>query len=133
MYMKYFFSFFFFISVSAIAQQKLTLRLSGGDGSGTYQIAFYTQESTFLSFDGVFKSTSTKTDAIVVEDLPKGEYAIAVFYDENNNGELDTNWIGIPKEPLGFSIGKMKTFGPPSFTDCTFIVPETTELFIQVK
>lgn len=133
MYMKYFFSFFFFISVAAIAQQKLTLRLSGGDGSGTYQIAFYTQESTFLSFDGVFKSTSTKTDAIVVEDLPKGEYAIAVFYDENNNGELDTNWIGIPKEPLGFSIGKMKTFGPPSFTDCTFIVPETTELFIQVK
>src|SRR5215471_8552813 len=30
--------------------------------------------------------------------LPAGVYAVSVFHDENLNGSLDTNWLGIPRE-----------------------------------
>ena len=37
------------------------------------------------------------------EDIPPGTYALAVIHDENMNGKLDTNWLGIPTEGYGFS------------------------------
>jgi len=37
------------------------------------------------------------------EDIPPGTYALVVIHDENMNGKLDTNWVGIPKEGYGFS------------------------------
>ncbi len=36
-------------------------------------------------------------------DIPPGTYAIKLHVDENENGELDTNFIGIPKEQYGTS------------------------------
>ena len=35
--------------------------------------------------------------------IKPGSYAIGVIHDENNNGELDYNFLGIPKEGYGFS------------------------------
>ncbi len=35
--------------------------------------------------------------------LPKGKYVFVSFHDENENGELDTNFLGLPKEPYAFS------------------------------
>ncbi len=37
------------------------------------------------------------------EDISPGTYALAVIHDENGNGKLDTNWVGIPTEGYGFS------------------------------
>ena len=37
------------------------------------------------------------------ENIPAGSYAISVFYDLNNNGQLDKNFLSIPKEPYDFS------------------------------
>ena len=36
-------------------------------------------------------------------NLAPGEYAFCVYHDTNSNGQLDTNLVGIPKEPFGFS------------------------------
>ena len=36
-------------------------------------------------------------------NLAPGEYAFCVYHDTNSNGGLDTNLVGIPKEPFGFS------------------------------
>jgi len=36
------------------------------------------------------------------EDIPPGTYALGVIHDENMNGKLDANWLGIPKEGYGF-------------------------------
>lgn len=54
------------------------------------------------------------------EDLPLGEYAISVFHDENKNGEIDTNWIGIPKEGVGASNNAKGRMGPPKYEDAKF-------------
>jgi uncharacterized protein (DUF2141 family) len=35
--------------------------------------------------------------------LPRGSYAVGVYHDANDNGELDMNFLGIPKEDFGIS------------------------------
>ena len=50
--------------------------------------------------------------------IPYGTYALVFFQDENGNGKLDDNFIGIPKEPVGAS--NMTSLGKPSFNKCKF-------------
>jgi outer membrane protein len=58
-----------------------------------------------------------------ITDLPPGRYACAVYADRNGNGILDRNFIGIPKEPLGFSNG-YRPKGPPKFSLAAFSIAE---------
>lgn len=53
------------------------------------------------------------------EYIPQGTYAIAVVHDENMNGKLDTNKLGVPTEGFGFS-NEPKVFGAPSFSAARF-------------
>jgi uncharacterized protein (DUF2141 family) len=54
------------------------------------------------------------------EDIPPGTYAIVVVHDENMNGKLDTNWLGIPTEGYGFSNNSKIVFKAPSFSEASF-------------
>ena len=49
-------------------------------------------------------------------NIPFGEYAICVFHDENENGFIDTNFMGMPKEHVAAS--NMTGMGRPSFKKC---------------
>ncbi|WP_080238961.1 DUF2141 domain-containing protein [Spirosoma rigui] len=51
-----------------------------------------------------------------------GDYAIAVYHDENDNGKMDTRMFGIPKEPYGFSNNFKPVMSAPKFSDCQFSV-----------
>jgi uncharacterized protein (DUF2141 family) len=55
------------------------------------------------------------------KDLPFGEYAIKVFHDEDDDGELDTNFLGMPTEDYGFSNNARGSFGPAGWQDAKFI------------
>ena len=39
----------------------------------------------------------------VFKDLKPGTYAVLITHDENGNGQLDTNMMGMPVEGYGFS------------------------------
>ncbi|MEM6531966.1 MAG: DUF2141 domain-containing protein [Myxococcota bacterium] len=66
----------------------------------------------------------TKGKALCIfKSVPPGTYAAAAYHDENSNGELDTNWVGIPSEGIGASNGATGTLGPPKFEDAAFSVP----------
>jgi uncharacterized protein (DUF2141 family) len=54
------------------------------------------------------------------EDIPRGTYAIAVIHDENMNGKLEINWLGIPTEGYGFSNDAKGMIGVPSFSAASF-------------
>lgn len=57
----------------------------------------------------------------VFRGIPAGEYAVSVLHDENSNGELDTNFFGVPTEGYGVSNNAVAgTFGPPSYEDARF-------------
>ena len=63
---------------------------------------------------------------VTFERVPYGTYAVKVFHDENANGELDTNFVGFPKEGFGFSNDAMGQFGPPSFEQAAFSIQDKT-------
>ncbi|MFS4466469.1 DUF2141 domain-containing protein [Maribacter sp. 2210JD10-5] len=119
------------------AQYTLNLKIDGvKSAEGNILAAVYTSEDSFLKFDKVYKTSGSKaiegTTQIAIKDLPKGTYAVAIFHDENGNNELDTNMLGIPKEPIAFSKGKMKMFGPPDFKDCAFSLESNSEIEISL-
>lgn len=69
-------------------------------------------------------ATGGARDVSATLDLPAGEYAVSVFLDENGNGKLDTNVIGIPRERFGFSNNPRILTGAPSYRDCAVRVLE---------
>jgi len=58
------------------------------------------------------------------KDIPYGRYAIKLFHDENSDGELNRNLLGIPTEDYGFSNNAAASFGQPSFEDASFEVAD---------
>ena len=71
---------------------------------------------------------------VIVKDVPPGTWAVLAYQDENNNGELDRNLIGLPKEPYGFSRDARNKFGPPRFDDAAIEVgdaPTVTEVRLR--
>jgi uncharacterized protein (DUF2141 family) len=116
----------------------LKVEITGMDtDKGKVFLALYNSEATFLK-----KSEDTKgANAIVKEKraiaifkgLKKGEYAISLFHDENDNNKMDTKIFGIPKEPYGFSNGAKGFMGPPKFKDAKFIVDTNKTITIKVN
>jgi 4,4'-diapolycopenoate synthase len=52
---------------------------------------------------------------------------VAAYLDENGNGKLDHNLLGIPREPVGASNNPTGRFGPPRFSDCVFSLSEPSQ------
>jgi uncharacterized protein (DUF2141 family) len=97
------------------------------NAKGKVMVAVYNRAEDFLK-----KSVQTgAVDArqgkvtVVIGNLPAGDYALSVFQDENSNGQLDTNPIGMPTEPYGFGNDAAGHFGPPSFEQTLVHLAET--------
>lgn len=91
---------------------------------GTLYVAVYDSPDHWLDANTQAKPfreaslpvSSTEGMLIAVTDLPPGNYAVSLFHDLDEDAKLDTNFIGYPKEPFGFS-APMSTFGPPKFEE----------------
>jgi len=66
-------------------------------------------------------------------NLKAGDYAVAAFHDINDNRKMDTNFLGIPKEPIGVSNDAKGRMGPPSFKDAKFAVSGSQTVRITIK
>ncbi len=131
------FIFLLLLPVIGLSQNTLSIQVNNVESAkGKVSVAVYDSDEAFLSFDHVLKTNSVVAHQgsvmMHITDLPAGEYALAIFHDENNNGKLDTNWLGIPKEKVAFSRGKMKTFGPPKFKECAFKMSSDHKIHIDL-
>ena len=93
--------------------------------NGDILIGLYDSTSHFprkVSTGKVVKVTD-KEMQITFTDIKPGSYAVSVLHDENQNEDLDTNMLGIPKEGYGFSNNVTGIIGPPSFRKARFHVP----------
>lgn len=67
-------------------------------------------------------------------DIPPGTYALAVIHDENMDGKLNTNWLGIPREGYGFSDDAKASMSAPSFESASFPYDgQNLDLTIRLK
>ena len=96
------------------------------DSTGNVHIGVYDSEETWLGDETVATRVVNIAEALngeVVEtemQLPLGEYAFTLFYDADGDGEMKTNFIGMPKEPIAMSNNAKAKFGPPKFEDAVF-------------
>jgi len=104
---------------STLAQAAdLTVDVAGlKDAKGQVMVAVYDRADNFLKqpMRAAMVAAQAGKVQLVINDLPPGDYAITVFQDKNDNGALDTNPVGMPIEPYGFSNDAAGHMGPPSF------------------
>ena len=121
--------FIFFLVISNFSKAEiLTVEVTSEYEDGTVLLAVYDKEEYFgktkanqktdpkhilLGAKGLISNYKGK----VTFDLPYGKYVVAGIHDLDDNGVLTGNFLGMPKEPFGFSNNKRGNFGPPKWDD----------------
>lgn len=92
------------------------------DIKGTIYVAVYEDPANFpddlLWTNRIAHRVNGEKETIILKDMQALECAIAVYHDVNDNMKMDKNWIGIPKEPYGFSNNAIPKWSPPKYEDC---------------
>lgn len=119
-------------------QATLVVKITGlRSEKGQVKIAVFNSAEKWLGEQPVYSSTiSVESQTVLwkINDIPYGDYGIAVFHDENKNGKMDKNLLGIPAEAYGFSNNVRVTFGPPTWEKAKFVIkPPSTDVSIEVK
>lgn len=65
--------------------------------------------------------------------LQPGVYGITLIDDENSNGKIDKNLIGMPKEGFGFSNFNLEKMQKPSFDDFRVDLNGNQGISVRVK
>nr|WP_315156725.1 DUF2141 domain-containing protein [uncultured Flavobacterium sp.] len=126
---------FFICSLLMSAQNvNLTVSVSGlKSNAGTLKVGLYNSEGTFLK--SVYKAISSEiknnSATLTFVGIPKGEYGISAYQDENNNGKLDKNMLGIPSEDIACSNNAKGFMGPPKYNDAKFIINKNLKIEVQ--
>jgi uncharacterized protein (DUF2141 family) len=102
---------------------------------GMVRLALYNSDDQFMKKEikGVEVKSKGGEAVAVFQNVAPGTYAISVMHDANDNKELDSNFMGIPKEGFGFSNDAMGMFGPPDFKKASFDVAGEKEVVINLR
>ncbi|GGC73611.1 DUF2141 domain-containing protein [Undibacterium terreum] len=128
-----------FIGVSASSQAAdITVNVKNlRSPNGALMLALFNSGEGFLQSDKQFSaqiiSAAQQPAVAVFKNVPAGRYAVTVFHDENGNGKMDKNLLGIPTERYGFSNNATGTMGPPSFEQAAFTLKDNQEITIQLQ
>ncbi|MDH5748213.1 MAG: DUF2141 domain-containing protein [Rhodospirillales bacterium] len=87
--------------------------------SGVVRMALFANPEDFPDNDKKIASKDVKVNGLstraVFKNLSAGNYAVAVFHDENENNIFDRGFLGIPLEGYGFSNNARVILSPPEF------------------
>lgn len=127
---------FLLAGAQAVAGQDLEVTVKNiKNDKGVLIVGLFGSEKTFTKQP--LKAEKPKAEPgtlrVIFRDIQPGEYAISIFHDANENGILDMNFMGIPKEGFGFSNDAMGVFGPPTFNKAKFSSPQTMTVSVTMK
>jgi len=126
------------LSVCSLAQTgKVVLTVqgiqtaAGGEVSaGIFKEEYFPQVGKQLV--GTEKIVTGNQMQIVFENVPAGFYGIVAFQDIDKNKDLNSNFVGYPTEPIGFSNDAKIKFGPPDFEDAKVRVESNKTLSLTI-
>jgi len=107
---------------------KLTVQISAiRNNQGDLYVALHNTKDTFLKndkkpFSGKIVKAENNKSFVVFENIPYGEYAVAVWHDENSNKKMDMKLGIIPTEGFGASNNPKTKMGPPNYDECKFMI-----------
>lgn len=112
-----------FGKISAQSQLEVIVKNIKND-KGSIRVGIFKDKDTFLKTAAYGKIVKAREGelSVVVDNIPPGTYALSIIHDEDEDGELTTNFIGMPKEGFGFGNDTMGKFGPPSFEKASITV-----------
>ncbi|MBR9834676.1 MAG: DUF2141 domain-containing protein [Alphaproteobacteria bacterium] len=89
---------------------------------GTIVLGLYDEAGfeTDGALAGAHIAVDGDTVSTVFEGLAPGEYAIRLYHDVNDDGDMNTNPFGMPIEPYAFSNNARGRFGPPVWQAARF-------------
>ncbi|HEY6143287.1 MAG TPA: DUF2141 domain-containing protein [Flavobacterium sp.] len=135
--LKHFIPILVFISGFGFAQNSnLSVSVSGiKNDTGSLIAELYNTEGKFLktSFKTVSTAIKSNSASVTFTGIPKGEYTVLVYHDENKNGKLDKNFIGMPKESVACSNNAKGFMGPPKYDDAKFTITADTKINIKMS
>ena len=106
---KDFFSLSLVLFAFQLSAATLDIEVQGITKGGILNLEISSSKETFES-DGGDTGVAARIQERVSKgsyqhsfDIPPGTYAVKLHIDENENGKLDTNFLGIPKEQYGIS------------------------------
>ncbi|MGH7091216.1 MAG: DUF2141 domain-containing protein [Stellaceae bacterium] len=109
------------VTIRNVHSDKGELLIGVYSGAEGYKkgVADSATKSALLPEEGRLLGASLRAKAgsqsITFDGLAPGRYAVVAFHDENDNGLLDQNALGIPTEGYGFSNDAYGFLGAPSF------------------
>ena len=112
-----------FLWLQSMAQHPLEVVIANvKDDQGQLRVALFAKEG-YLKKSVETKIVKAQPNELKVyfENVAEGNYVISVVHDANENGELDKNFVGMPKEGYAFSNNKGK-YGAPDFQEASFQV-----------
>lgn len=113
----------------------LTVRVLGATpGTGQILASLFNSHGSYMSKpyrDNIALVDGAGISTTVFKELPAGDYAVSLIYDDDSDGELDTNFVGIPTEAFGFSNNATAFFGPPDWAGAAFSLQN--DLMIEIK
>ncbi len=120
------------------AQYEVELSMQVPINKGTVLLAVYGSEADFDENENAVLSKKIPVDRVgeykvMLEGLSTGSYTIALFQDINDNGKLDTNFMGIPKEPYAFSRNPKVKWRAPRYEEVVFDLKESTKMKVELK
>jgi len=99
----------------------LTVKITAiRNADGNLRVALRSDENTIVQGRTVDIDPKTLTAKVVFENVPEGSFDVAVIHDENKNGTLDFNDVGMPIEGYGYSNNPPKRPGPAPFEETRF-------------
>jgi len=128
----------FILLFSGVKTHKLSIHISGiSNIKGSLFIAVFRATDDFpvfgKQFKGIIKEVEGKSQNYTFDNLPEGEYALAIYQDVNRNKILDKNLLGIPTEIYGFSNNARRNFSAPSFQEAKFKLNKDLQQTVFLK
>ncbi|MGJ8593905.1 MAG: DUF2141 domain-containing protein [Aquaticitalea sp.] len=115
-------------SQDATANDVVVRILNFDSNKGKVLVGLYNSEGDFLknAYKSSISTIENKECTVTFKNVPAGIYAVSLVHDENDNGRMDTNFMGIPKEDYGCSNDAKGFMGPPKWEDAKFEVTNKT-------
>ena len=130
---------------SSVLAEILIINVESAYNNGLALVGIYDKEENFgkakvnkkLNTEKILTGAATEISnnkAQIKLDVPFGSYVVSGFQDFDGNGVISGNFLGIPKEPFGFSNDAKGRFGPPKWQDAVFVFNKSNqEITLRLK
>lgn len=106
------------------------------NNKGVIELSLYNDPEKFPKVGKTYRTVRLKPNGSELvhkfSNLPKGEYAVCLYHDENANKTCDKNFIGVPTEAYAFSNDIRPKLSAPDFSSCSMLLNKNRSISIKL-